>query len=146
MLEEQPILLVEDDLVGVMTVKRAFRQRGVSNPLYTAGNGIEALKLLEKTTDADEAVTRPGLILLDLNMPLMNGIEFLTKLRERSLFQTIPVVVLTTSRNDTDLERCYRLGISGYIVKPVRFHAFLEVTRALEEFFTLCAVPRKFPE
>ncbi|MCA9719556.1 MAG: response regulator [Myxococcales bacterium] len=146
MIHEQPILLVEDDVVGVMTVKRAFKQRKVTNPLYTAGNGIEALELLRETTRENAELQRPGLILLDLNMPLMNGIELLGHLRREPALQTIPVVVMTTSRNDRDLDACYRLGIAGYIVKPVRYPKFVDAIKTLNDYFTLCHVPQGSPD
>ena len=143
LLQQLPILLIEDDDVGVMTVRRAFRSNNVTNPLYAVKNGLEALDFLNRrgVYAATGAAPRPGLLLLDLNMPLMSGIEFLQARHENASLRTIPAVVLTTSSSDEDLQRCYDLGVSGYIVKPVRFAAFVEALRTVNLYWTLCAVP-----
>ncbi len=133
------ILLVEDDAVDVMTVQRAFKKSKVSNPLHIAGNGIEALDLLRSV----ESPIRSSrcLILLDLNMPKMNGIEFLKELRQDPEFRKMPVIVLTTSDQEKDRVEAYNLHVAGYILKPVTFAKFVEVVTVLNHYWTLCEFP-----
>jgi hypothetical protein len=136
------VLLVEDDEVDVMNVKRAFKLSNISNPLYVAGNGLEALKMLRGT--ATEAPTLPNnrrIVLLDINMPKMNGIEFLQELRNDENLRSTPVVVLTTSDEDQDRVEAYRLNVAGYILKPVTFTNFAEVMAALNKYWALCEIP-----
>ncbi|MEL7085952.1 MAG: response regulator [Cyanobacteria bacterium J06597_1] len=134
------ILLVEDDEVDVMNVQRAFKCINVTNPLFVAGNGLEALKLLQESGEG--AVPKQRLlILLDINMPKMNGIEFLRELRADSDLRHIPVIVLTTSDEDRDRFEAYRLNVAGYILKPVTFPNFAEVMAALNRYWTLCEMP-----
>jgi CheY-like chemotaxis protein len=127
------ILLVEDDEVDVMNVRRAFERNNVSNPLYVAGNGLEALALLRDGTVPRER----RLILLDLNMPKMNGIEFLQALRADTDLASTPVVVLTTSNDDQDKIDAYNLNVAGYLLKPVTFSNFCERMAALNKYWTL---------
>ena len=133
------ILLVEDDAVDVMTVQRAFKKSKVSNPLHIAGNGIEALDLL-RSVDSPIRSSR-CLILLDLNMPKMNGIEFLKELRQDPEFRKMPVIVLTTSDQEKDRVEAYNLHVAGYILKPVTFAKFVEVVTVLNHYWTLCEFP-----
>ncbi|MEO0458429.1 MAG: response regulator [Cyanobacteria bacterium P01_A01_bin.114] len=133
------ILLVEDDAVDVMNVQRAFKKSNVTNPLYLASNGLEALELLR--SDLNPIPTSRRLILLDLNMPKMNGIEFLKELREDAELQKIPVIVLTTSDQEQDRVEAYNLNVAGYIVKPVTFNKFVDVVAALNRYWTLCEFP-----
>lgn len=133
------ILLVEDDAVDVMTVQRAFKKSKVSNPLHIAGNGLEALELLRAP---DSLFKRSRcVILLDLNMPKMNGIEFLSQLRQDPEFHQTPVIVLTTSDQERDRVEAYNLHVAGYIVKPVTFSKFVEVITVLNHYWTLCEFP-----
>ena len=131
------ILLVEDDQVDVMNVKRAFDKNRITNPLYVAGDGLEALHMLR-----DGAVP-PGrrIVLLDLNMPKMNGIEFLRELRADPDLQLTPVVVLTTSNDERDKIDAYNLNVAGYLLKPVTFINFVEVMAALNKYWTLVEFP-----
>jgi hypothetical protein len=136
------ILLVEDDEVDVMNVKRAFKRNRITNPLYVAGNGLEALKMLQgdEATPPEIPDTR-RIILLDINMPKMNGIEFLQELRKDVRLAMTPVVVLTTSDEDQDRIEAYKLNVAGYILKPVTFSNFAEVMAALNKYWTLCEMP-----
>ncbi len=133
------ILLIEDDEVDVMTVQRAFEKSNVASPLYVASNGLEALAKLRSAES--EIPTSRRLILLDLNMPKINGIEFLKELRQDPLLQHIPVIVLTTSAEEKDRVEAYNLHVAGYIVKPVTFHKFIEVIEALNQYWMLCEFP-----
>jgi CheY-like chemotaxis protein len=131
------ILLVEDDEVDVMTVKRAFQKAHLTNPLYVAGNGIAALEMLR----SGEVPNHRRLVLLDLNLPRMNGIEFLRELRSDPQLCHTTVVVLTTSAVDRDKFEAYGLNVAGYLVKPVTFERFCEVVVALNKYWTLVELP-----
>lgn len=122
-----------------MTVRRAFRKGNITNPLYVANNGLEALNVLQGKSD--HLPTMPPerrLILLDLNMPKMGGIEFLQVLRADPQLKDIPVVVLTTSNGDRDRLKAYNLNVSGYILKPVEFEAFIETMLIFNKYWALC--------
>ena len=127
------ILLVEDDEIDVMTVKRAFTKNKIGNQLFVANDGIQALKLLR----SDGIPPSRRLVLLDLNMPRMNGIEFLREIRNDPALQALTVVVLTTSNEDRDRVDAYQLNVAGYLLKPVTFQAFAEVMAALNKYWTL---------
>ncbi len=128
----QPILLVEDDLVDVMTVKRAFKEIGVANELIAVCHGEEALEYLEKPVQG-----LPCVILLDINMPKMNGLECLTLLKNHSVFKNIPVVMLTSSKEQSDVDQSFMKGISGYILKPLDYTQFLASIQVLSPYWTL---------
>ena len=131
------ILLVEDDDVDVMNVRRAFKKNNMTNPLFVANNRLEALKMLR-----DGTVPRSSLIvLLDLNMPKMNGIEFLRELRADPELSATPVIVLTTSNDERDRIEAYNLNVAGYILKPVTFTNFCEVMAALNKYWALVELP-----
>ena len=134
------ILLVEDDEVDVMNVKRAFKKNNITSPLYVAPNGLEALLILRGEAELHIPKER-RLILLDLNMPKMNGIEFLRELRADPEIKHIPVVVLTTSNEDRDKVEAYNLNVAGYILKPVTFSNFIEVTATLDKYWNLSEMP-----
>jgi CheY-like chemotaxis protein len=136
------ILLVEDDEVDVMNVQRAFSKHAITNPLYMASNGLEALAMLRGSNGQPPAVPHGRrLILLDLNMPKMGGIEFLQALRADPDLALTPVVVLTTSNQDRDRVEAYRLSVAGYLVKPVTFSDFSEMVVALNSYWTLSEMP-----
>jgi CheY-like chemotaxis protein len=131
------ILLVEDDEVDVMNVQRAFKKNNIRNPLWVAGNGVEALSALR---GGDIPLDR-RLVLLDLNMPRMNGIEFLRELRADDKLRHTPVVVLTTSGDERDRVDAYNLNVAGYILKPVTFANFVEAMATLNKYWTLVEYP-----
>ncbi|MDY6938479.1 MAG: response regulator [Cyanobacteriota bacterium] len=134
------ILLVDDDAVDVMTVRRAFKKSKVKNPLYVASNGLEALEMLQPSQGEIPASRR--LVLLDLNMPKMNGIEFLKALREDPELHKIPVIVLTTSDREQDRQQAYNLNVAGYIVKPMTFGEVVDVMSALDRYWKICEFPQ----
>lgn len=136
MRDSAPILLVEDDRVDAMTVKRALKDINVCNPIHIVGNGEEALEFLR----GDKA-PRPGIILLDLNMPRMNGLEFLKIAKQDERLKQIPVVVLTTSREERDRVESFNLSVAGYMIKPVDYLQFVEVMRAINLYWTLSELP-----
>lgn len=131
------ILLVEDDEVDVMNVRRAFKKNNIGNPLWVAGNGLEGLEMLR----GPEMPRERRLILLDLNMPRMNGIEFLRELRADPELALTPVVVLTTSDDERDRVDAYNLNVAGYILKPVTFVSFVEAMATLNKYWTLVEMP-----
>lgn len=134
-----PILLVEDDQVDVMTVKRALKVNKITNPLFIVPNGEEALNFLRHQGGFSniEKSPRPGIILLDLNMPVMNGIEFLKLVKADPDLKRIPVVVLTTSKADEDRVESFNLSVAGYIIKPVEFEKFVEAVKTIDLYWTL---------
>jgi CheY-like chemotaxis protein len=131
------ILLVEDDEVDVMNVQRAFERNHLTNSLFVAGNGIEALEMLRGNAIPKER----RLILLDLNMPKMNGIEFLEALRADPEISSTPVVVLTTSNDDQDKVDAYNFNVAGYLLKPVTFNSFCERMATLDKYWALVEMP-----
>ena len=131
------ILLVDDDEVDVMTVKRAFSRTNITNKLYVATDGIDALNMLR----SDGIPPSRRLVLLDLNMPRMSGIEVLRELRADPVLHAITVIVLTTSNEDRDRVEAYQLNVAGYLLKPVTFHAFADVMATLNKYWTLMEMP-----
>lgn len=131
------ILLVDDDDIDVMNVQRAFKKANILNPVFVAGNGIEALARLRDGSMPKQQ----RLVLLDLNMPKMNGIEFLRELRADPALSMTSVVVLTTSNEDRDKVDAYKLNVSGYLLKPVTFVNFVDLMVALNKFWTLVELP-----
>jgi len=132
----RPILLVEDDRVDAMTVKRSFKDLNVTNLLVHTLDGKEALKHL-----TGEGNKRPCIILLDLNMPKMSGIEFLKIVKADDELKKIPVVVLTTSEDIQDKLETFGLSIAGYIVKPTDYKKFVEAMRTVNIYWTLSELP-----
>jgi CheY-like chemotaxis protein len=134
-----PILVVEDDEVDVGDILRAFKKNKITNPVYVASNGEEALAFLrhEGQYSDREDTTLPGIILLDLNMPIMNGIEFLKIIKADNEFKKIPVIVLTTSKEDNDRLESFKLSVAGYIIKPVDFEKFVGAVKTFELYWTL---------
>jgi CheY-like chemotaxis protein len=131
------ILLVDDDEVDVMNVRRAFQRAHITNPLFVAHDGIEALEVLRR---GDFPCDR-RLVLLDLNMPRMTGIEFLRELRADPALHATPVVVLTTSDDERDKVDAYDLNVAGYLLKPVTFGSFVDIMVALNKYWTLVEMP-----
>lgn len=124
------ILLVEDDVVDIMTVRRALKDLRINVPLMTAHNGEEAIRILESIED------KPTLILLDLNMPVMSGREFLKKVKSDTTLRRIPVVILTTSGEREDKRECFDLSAAGYMIKPVGYPNFVDLMRTLDNYWS----------
>lgn len=136
------ILLVEDDEVDVMNVKRAFKKNNVTNPLFVCNNGLEALDFLRGGGDTGTKEI-PKIILLDLNMPKMGGIEFLREVRKDEKLKNISVFVMTTSNEDKDKVDAYNLNVAGYILKPLSMERFIEAVSTLNNYWKLCEFPDK---
>ena len=135
MKNSRSILLVEDDNVDVMTVKRALKDLNIKNQLVSTANGEEALEYLKNNRN------KPGIILLDLNMPKMNGIEFLTIVKADESLKKIPVVILTTSSQQQDIVECFKFSVAGYIVKSVDYAEFTEAINTINLYWTLSKLP-----
>ena len=131
------ILLVDDDDIDVMNVRRAFEKGKIENPLFHAGDGLIALEMLRDGTVPKER----RLVLLDLNMPRMNGIEFLQELRADPQLAGTSVVVLTTSDEERDRVEAYNLFVAGYLIKPVRFVSFMELMATLNRYWAVMEMP-----
>jgi CheY-like chemotaxis protein len=136
------VLLVEDDPGDVVLIQEAFEDNKVRNRLHCVSDGVDALRFLRREDEFADA-PRPDLILLDLNLPRMDGREVLAEVKTDEQLQQIPVVVLTTSKLEEDVLRSYKLHANAYVTKPVDFDRFIEVVRQIDEFFvTVVKLPR----
>ena len=113
------ILILEDDIIEVMKLNRTISSLKLNHKIIEANNGEDALKLLENKEEL------PDIILLDLNMPKINGIEFLSMIKKDPMLQYLPIVILTTSNNHKDRLECYKLGIAGYVLKPLKYKEYV---------------------
>ncbi len=132
----QPVMLVDDDAIAALAVERAFRDLDLPNPLVHVTDGEKALGHLSNPGNP-----KPCVILLDLNMPRMNGIEFLKVVKLDPAWRPIQVVVLTTSGDRRDVARSYSLGAAGYVVKPVDYGEFVQAIEVIHRYWSLCALP-----
>jgi CheY-like chemotaxis protein len=143
----QPILLVEDSPEDFETTERAFRRSGLKNPIYRCADGDEALDFLHRRgqySDPDKA-PRPGVILLDLNLPGTDGREVLSEIKNDPGLKQIPVIVLTTSKDERDVEVCYRCGANSYIQKPVDLDGFMKAIERLNDYWFEVVILPKVP-
>ena len=125
------ILLIEDNLIEIMKMKRTLSLLKLEHTIQEAKNGEEALKILEDKSNF------PDLILLDLNMPKISGIEFLSILKNNDNIKHIPTVILTTSDNPKDLEECYKRGVSGYILKPLKYDDYVKKIEVVLSYWSI---------
>lgn len=132
-----PILLIEDNPMDIDLTRRAFIRHNLTNPLEVLRDGQEALDFISQYRSCAQA---PSVILLDLKLPKVSGLEVLQAIRKHSIFGTIPVVVLTSSAEDVDIQDAYLLGANSYIVKPVDFEKFIDVARQIELYWTVLNV------
>jgi CheY-like chemotaxis protein len=143
----RPILLIEDNPMDVDLTVQAFEEHSVANPIHACRDGEEALEYIEAHHSPSDPQL-PILVLLDLRLPKIDGIEVLRQARTHSVWKQIPIVVLTTSRENGDIEAAYKLGVNSYIVKPVDFVAFAEVVRTIKVYWLLTnepAFPSNYP-
>ena len=129
-----PILLVEDNPMDVDLALRAFRKRRLVNPIEVARDGEEALACIPRW---EAGATPPAVILLDLKLPRVDGLEVLRQIKAHPAYRRIPIVMLTTSAESQDMERAYELGVNSYIIKPVDFDKFVEVASQIEVYWTV---------
>ena len=123
------ILLIEDDAIEVMKFNRVLKSMGLNHKVIEAGNGEEALNILK-----DKNIV-PDIIVLDLNMPKINGIEFLGILKADEVLRYIPAIILSTSNNHRDVMECYRIGIAGYLIKPLKYEDYTDRVKKLIEYW-----------
>ena len=136
------VLLVEDDPGDALMTQEAFEHHKIRNTLHVVKDGVEALTFLRREGEYADA-PRPGLILLDLNLPRKDGREVLAEVKADAELRHIPVVVLTTSDAEEDILRSYSLHANAYVTKPVDFDRFIEVVRQIDDFFvTVVKLPR----
>ena len=131
------ILLIEDDAIEVMKFNRTLSSKGLKHTIVEANNGVEALEILEKK-DA-----LPDIILLDLNMPKISGIEFLTILKADAVLKYLPTIILSTSNNYKDVLECYKIGIAGYVIKPLKYQDYVEKIDKLLSYWSMNELIRK---
>lgn len=137
------VLMAEDDEHDIIATKRAWKAGQMANPLHIVNNGEECLDYLERRGDYTDPASspRPGILLLDINMPRMDGLETLQRIRANDQLRSLPVVMLTTSKAEEDRMRSYELGANAYIVKPIGFDNFAEAIRTINLFWKLVALP-----
>lgn len=135
------ILLVEDNPADVRLTKEAFHESRSTNKLHVINDGAAALDYMIRSGQGDEH-SYPDLVLLDLNLPKINGIEFIKRIRANERWKMIPVIMLTTSSSPKDIKACYAEGANCYITKPLGYEAFLETVKQIDEFWlTLARLP-----
>lgn len=132
------ILLVEDNPMDVDLTLRALSRHHLANPVEVARDGEEALAYLARW---EEGISPPAVILLDLKLPKVDGLEVLRRIKQHPQFHTIPIIMLTTSREDRDIQAAYELGVNSYIVKPVEFDKFIEIARQIDLYWMVLNTP-----
>ena len=137
------VLMAEDDEHDVVATKRAWKKHHIANPLYVVSNGEDCLDFLRQTGKYGDPSTapKPGILLLDIKMPKMDGLTVLKHIREDETLRHLPVVILTTSKAEEDRFRGYELGANAYIVKPVGFENFSEAVKTISLFWQLVELP-----
>lgn len=125
------ILLIEDDMIEIMKFNRTILSLKLKHNIVEANNGEEALQILEKKDEL------PDIVLLDLNMPKINGIEFLKILKGDDVLKYIPAIILTTSSNQKDLLECYKIGIAGYVLKPLKYEDYVSKIEKLLAYWSI---------
>lgn len=141
-----PILLIEDSPEDTEAMRRAFKRAGLANPIQHCMDGDDALDFLLQRNQYAEAgkAPRPGIILLDLNLPGTDGREVLAQIKQNESLMQIPVVVLTTSSDERDIDKCYKLGANSYVMKPVDFNGFLQAIQRLSDYwFEVVILPKR---
>ena len=131
------ILLIEDDAIEVMKLHRTISSKGLDHNIIEANNGVEALEILKNKEEL------PDIILLDLNMPKINGIEFLSILKADEVLKYLPTIVLTTSQNHKDILECYKIGIAGYVIKPLKYQEYVEKIEKVLAYWSMNELIRK---
>jgi CheY-like chemotaxis protein len=140
----RPLLVVEDNPMDLDFCQQAFAEHSVANPIIVCRDGEEALRFIDAHPSADDP-DLPLLVLLDLRLPKVDGIDVLRHARQDAVWKKIPFIVVTTSRENSDIDRAYELGVNSYIVKPVDFNSFAEVMKNIKVYWLLTNEP-PFPE
>jgi two-component system response regulator len=144
--QSQSILLVEDNQDDYEAICRAFKKANLRNPIVWCKSGRDALDFLKREGNHEDAgiASRPGLVLLDLNMPGIDGRKTLDLIKQDTALKQIPVIILTTSADERDVEACYRAGANTYVQKPVSFEGLIEAIRRLKAYwFEIALLPKE---
>jgi len=141
-----PILLVEDNEADVELALRAFKRRRLANPIVVARDGEEALNYVHQRGPFTHGAAVPAVILLDLRLPKLSGLEVLREIKSHPVYKHVPLVVLTTSNEDRDIQSCYEVGAASYIVKPVEYDKFQEVVDRIDLYWIVTNVPSPLVE
>lgn len=136
------ILIVEDDDVDIQDIQRTFKKNKIVNPLHFASNGLEAFDMLYGRNGVTKLTPTPKVIILDINMPKMNGIEFLKKLRADPDLKSMLVFILSSSNDERDIISAYDFNVAGYIVKPLQFDSFQQAIGILDLYWALIEFPK----
>jgi CheY-like chemotaxis protein len=137
-MKTKTILYLEDSPLDVALTREVLKENHILNPVVVASDGVEGLEYLRCLGKfKDRIPENPGMILLDLKMPRMDGLEFLALVKKDSLFKAIPIIMLTSSREERDLVKSYALGVNAYVVKPVDFHSFEEIVKQIGLFWAI---------
>ena len=136
-----PILVVDDDAIDVQAITRAFKKHEIKNPYFVANDGLDALEKLRGTNGQTQLSPLPRLIMLDINMPRMNGIEFLKELRADPMFHNLIVFMFTSSDHEEDVISTYNLNVSGYIKKPLDFSGMMQTIDILNKLWSQLQYP-----
>lgn len=136
-----PILVVDDDVIDVQAITRAFKKHGIKNPYFIANDGLDALEKLRGTNGQSQLNPLPRVIMLDINMPRMNGIEFLKELRADPLLHNLIVFMFTSSDHEEDVISTYNLNVSGYIKKPLDFSGMMKTIDVLNKLWSQLQYP-----
>ena len=136
----RPILMVEDNEMDLDLCMQAFKEHAIANPLVVCRDGEEAIQYIDAHPESGDPAV-PVIVLLDLRLPKVDGIDVLRHARQQEVWQKVPFIVLTTSRQDSDIGAAYKLGVNSYIVKPVDFVEFTEVAKRIEMYWVLTNVP-----
>jgi CheY-like chemotaxis protein len=135
------ILHIEDDDIDSMVMQRAFKSLEIKHKLIRASDGLESLQMLRGEGSYEKVLSFPNIVIMDLNMPRMNGIEFLEQIRADEKLRCLSVYVITTSNDENDKRQAFRYNAAGYILKPVDLESFTKVLTALNNFWTVCQFP-----
>ena len=131
MVKKLKILLIEDDMIEIMKLNRTISRLKLDHTIVEANNGEEALEVLEQKDNL------PDIILLDINMPKINGIEFLKILKKDDILKYIPTIILSTSNNQKDLLECYKTGVAGYVIKPLKYEDYVSKIEKLLAYWSV---------
>lgn len=136
-------MLVDDDEIDIKDIQRTFKKNNINNPLHVATNGVDALNKLLGINGEKKLKPTPKIIILDINMPKMNGIEFMKNIRTNKKLKSLLVFILTTSNSEKDKIDAYNLNAAGYIVKPFQVSEFMEMISSLHHYWNLLEFPNK---
>lgn len=136
-------MLIDDDAIDIKDMQRTFKKNNIDNPLHVATNGLEALNKLLGQNGEKKIHPTPKIIILDINMPKMNGIEFIKNVRANKKLKSMLIFILTTSNSEKDKIDAYNLNVAGYIVKPFQISRFMEIISSLHHYWNLLEFPSK---